>query len=136
MLVGLLLLAAPAAEQPARRATTGLHPQDSESREVKELNGLWRFRPDPAGGGLAAEARWQEGLPEPVLQMPVPSSYNDITQDRSLRDLLGLVWYERDFFALCATVDPALTGSDRDALWAFANTACEACEAACTAACS
>ena len=30
--------------------------------------------------------------------MPVPSSYNDITQDRSLRDLLGLVWYERDFF--------------------------------------
>ena len=98
MLVGLLLLAAPAAEQPARRATTGLHPQDSESREVKELNGLWRFRPDPAGGGLAAEARWQEGLPEPVLQMPVPSSYNDITQDRSLRDLLGLVWYERDFF--------------------------------------
>ena len=98
MLVGLLLLATPAAEQPARRAATGLHPQDSESREVKELNGLWRFRPDPAGGGLAAEARWQEGLPEPVLQMPVPSSYNDITQDRSLRDLLGLVWYERDFF--------------------------------------
>ncbi|RZF35643.1 hypothetical protein LSTR_LSTR010758 [Laodelphax striatellus] len=31
--------------------------------------------------------------------MPVPSSDNDITQERSLRDHVGFVWYERTFFA-------------------------------------
>lgn len=30
--------------------------------------------------------------------MPVPSSYNDITQDKSLRDHVGVVWYDRRFF--------------------------------------
>ncbi|XP_021357911.1 beta-glucuronidase-like isoform X2 [Mizuhopecten yessoensis] len=30
--------------------------------------------------------------------MPVPSSYNDITQDKSLRDFIGWVWYDREFY--------------------------------------
>ena len=30
--------------------------------------------------------------------MPVPSSYNDITQDAALRDHIGWVWYDREFF--------------------------------------
>lgn len=29
--------------------------------------------------------------------MPVPSSYNDVTQDKRLRDFLGWVWYQRTF---------------------------------------
>lgn len=28
--------------------------------------------------------------------MPVPSSYNDVTQDPTLRDFTGWVWYERE----------------------------------------
>lgn len=28
--------------------------------------------------------------------MPVPASYNDITQDSKLRDFIGWVWYERE----------------------------------------
>lgn len=28
--------------------------------------------------------------------MPVPASYNDITQDSRLRDFIGWVWYERE----------------------------------------
>lgn len=28
--------------------------------------------------------------------MPVPASYNDITQDAALRDFVGWVWYERE----------------------------------------
>lgn len=28
--------------------------------------------------------------------MPVPASYNDITQDPALRDFIGWVWYERE----------------------------------------
>jgi len=30
--------------------------------------------------------------------MPVPSSYNDITADGALRDFVGWVWYETDFY--------------------------------------
>lgn len=32
----------------------------------------------------------------PVIDMPVPASYNDITQDAALRDFIGWVWYERE----------------------------------------
>lgn len=30
--------------------------------------------------------------------MPVPSSYNDITQEKSLRDFVGWAWYDKEFF--------------------------------------
>ena len=30
--------------------------------------------------------------------MPVPSSYNDITEEASLRDHIGWVWYDREFY--------------------------------------
>ena len=30
--------------------------------------------------------------------MPVPSSYNDITTDKSLRDFTGWVWYDREVY--------------------------------------
>ena len=33
------------------------------------------------------------------MPMPVPSSYNDITQDRALRDFIGWVWYDREVYA-------------------------------------
>lgn len=33
-----------------------------------------------------------------MIPMPVPSSYNDITADRDLRDFVGWVWYERELF--------------------------------------
>ena len=31
--------------------------------------------------------------------MPVPSSYNDITQDRALRGFIGWVWYDKEVYA-------------------------------------
>lgn len=33
-----------------------------------------------------------------TIPMPVPSSYNDITEDNTLRDHVGTVWYDRKFF--------------------------------------
>lgn len=73
-----------------------LHPQESESREIKELGGLWNFRADP---GTGMRDRWQEsGVPPPTQYMPVPSSYNDLTQDQHLREHVGIVWYERTTF--------------------------------------
>lgn len=32
----------------------------------------------------------------PVIDMAVPASYNDITQDVTLRDFIGWVWYEKE----------------------------------------
>jgi beta-glucuronidase len=30
--------------------------------------------------------------------MPVPASYNDITEDMAVRDHVGVVWYDRTFY--------------------------------------
>lgn len=79
----------------ASNAAGLLHPQESETREIKDLCGLWRFRADYAGTGMP-ERWWASPLPEPTLRMPVPSSYNDLSQDRRLRDHVGAVWYELD----------------------------------------
>jgi beta-glucuronidase len=73
-----------------------LYPRESETREVKDLSGIWRFKVDFENEGL--ERRWYE---EPLVDprsMPVPCSYNDMTQEASVRDHIGYVWYERDFF--------------------------------------
>ena len=43
--------------------------------------------------------------------MPVPSSYNDITEEKSIRDHVGVVWYDRDFFA------PIYCGYDNLKVW-------------------
>lgn len=36
--------------------------------------------------------------------MPVPASYNDITQSKELRDFVGWAWYDNEFY-----VPPELT---------------------------
>lgn len=33
-----------------------------------------------------------------TIPMPVPASYNDITEDYDLREHVGTVWYDRKFF--------------------------------------
>ncbi|TNN64997.1 Beta-glucuronidase [Liparis tanakae] len=77
-----------------------LFPRESSSREVKELNGLWSFRADRSPNrNQGFERAWYKSrLAEtgPVIDMPVPASYNDITQDPTLRDFIGWVWYERE----------------------------------------
>ncbi|OQV24495.1 Beta-glucuronidase [Hypsibius exemplaris] len=83
-------------------ATCSLRPQTSETREIALLDGLWSFRVcgrDNPDEGFFNEwylksIKWMDG----TILMPVPSSYNDITQDKKLRDHVGWVWYEREFF--------------------------------------
>lgn len=53
-----------------------LRRQDSATRERKSLDGLWRFRIDPAGEGR--ELRWWRGPLRDAHEMPVPASYNDV----------------------------------------------------------
>ncbi|XP_077273342.1 beta-glucuronidase isoform X5 [Temnothorax americanus] len=79
-----------------------LYPRESESREVKSLDGLWDFVVSPEGDALKGYTeRWfTDDLSKvgEMMKMPVPSSYNDITTSRNLRDHVGAVWYQKTFF--------------------------------------
>ncbi len=73
-----------------------LYPYESETRERYKLDGIWQF---------LCENEIEEITPDTPfpcfkasLEMPVPASYNDITQDIALKDHVGWVWYRRDFF--------------------------------------
>ena len=70
-----------------------LRPQDTTTRERKNLNGLWRFALDQDNEGTASA--WFAGpLPE-ASEMAVPASFNDIAADAAVRDYFGDVWYQR-----------------------------------------
>ncbi|XP_029160975.1 beta-glucuronidase isoform X2 [Nylanderia fulva] len=80
-----------------------LYPRESESREVRSLDGLWDFIVSPEGDALKGfRERWytlnELSKVGEIIKMPVPSSYNDITTSRNLRDHVGAVWYQRTFF--------------------------------------
>jgi beta-glucuronidase len=68
-----------------------LRPQDTATRERKNLDGLWSFALDAAGTGRA-DAWFARALPA-SRDMAVPASFNDIVPE--LRDYSGDVWYQR-----------------------------------------
>lgn len=73
-----------------------LYPRESESRDVKDLSGIWRFRQDREEQGTPEG--WYKQPLAGTIPMAVPASFNDLTQDPALREHWGPVWYERDFF--------------------------------------
>ena len=73
-----------------------LFPQENETREVKDLSGIWQFKLDEHSEGYNKE--WFKQPLRETIPMPVPSSYNEMTQDPKIRDFVGDVWYERSFF--------------------------------------
>ncbi|XP_011179547.2 beta-glucuronidase [Zeugodacus cucurbitae] len=79
-----------------------LYPRESESREVRTLDGIWRFlQSDVADPMKGVRDGWYKAdldKVKPTRPMPVPSSYNDISAEMELRDHIGTVWYERTFF--------------------------------------
>uniref|UniRef100_UPI00358F49D0 beta-glucuronidase isoform X2 n=1 Tax=Myxine glutinosa TaxID=7769 RepID=UPI00358F49D0 len=80
---------------------SGLQPLGSESRQVLQLDGLWSFRLDssPDRNDGFKQTWYKRPLSEtgPVMDMPVPSSYNDLMQTPTDRDFVGWAWYERRF---------------------------------------
>lgn len=70
-----------------------LRPQESPTRELKSLDGLWRFRTDPDGRGRGE--RWFAAPLADARDMPVPSSFNEIVPDPALYEYVGEVWYQR-----------------------------------------
>lgn len=82
-----------------------LFPRDSETRESKSLDGIWKFRLSPAlKPEIGFKEQWYSKKNNWLLQegniwdMPVPSSYNDITTQQNVRDFVGWAWYFRTFF--------------------------------------
>ncbi|MFW5980855.1 MAG: beta-glucuronidase [Halanaerobiaceae bacterium] len=72
-----------------------LYPAESETRQVIDLSGIWNFQVDFKEEGR--EKEWYKGLPDPV-QVPVPASYNDLFTDKDIREHVGDVWYETEFY--------------------------------------
>ncbi|XP_058118648.1 beta-glucuronidase [Anopheles coustani] len=79
-----------------------LYPIESETRERKSLDGMWNFvRSDSNHPSQGIREKWfSDDLARfrKTIDMPVPGSYNDITEDAALRDHVGTVWYDRKFF--------------------------------------
>jgi beta-glucuronidase len=70
-----------------------LYPIMTTSRELIDLNGIWKFKLDP-GTGFAEE--WFARPLQEAIPMPVPASYNDLYEGEAFRDHIGWVWYERE----------------------------------------
>jgi beta-glucuronidase len=80
-------------------ATRGLlYPAGSETRQIRSLDGIWQFRLDEDGVGETERWFVMPDLPEPTIPMPVPASFNDITQNVTIHEHIGWVWNARDFF--------------------------------------
>ncbi|CAH1792744.1 unnamed protein product [Owenia fusiformis] len=89
---------------PPEQPITGgmLYPRETMTRDIKDLGGIWQFQVDLStwrNQSLVKEW-WKRPLAENVdhvLDMPVPSSYNDITANRSIQNFVGWAWYETTF---------------------------------------
>ena len=69
-----------------------LRPQDNGIRESRKLDGVWQFRVDTDNVGRD-EAWWQGRLPD-ARPVAMPSSYNDLFVDPSVKHHVGDVWYQ------------------------------------------
>ncbi|MFD2639101.1 beta-glucuronidase [Piscibacillus salipiscarius] len=70
-----------------------LYPITTDTRGVFDLNGIWNFKLD---GIELQESVSQKPLENPS-SMAVPSSYNDVSVIKEIRNHIGWVWYEREF---------------------------------------
>ncbi|KAJ5589080.1 hypothetical protein N7537_011758 [Penicillium hordei] len=80
------------AEQPLIK----LKPQRTSSRDLVNLDGLWKFT--LASGANDTSQPWSAPFPRGALECPVPASYNDIFVDRDIHDHVGWVYYQREVF--------------------------------------
>lgn len=73
-----------------------LFPQENAFREVKLLDGFWRFRPDKKSEGFVNG--WENGLGESaeIRTIAVPASWNE--QFNDLLNFHGKGWYEKEVY--------------------------------------
>ncbi|KAJ5382989.1 Glycoside hydrolase family 2 N-terminal [Penicillium concentricum] len=73
-----------------------LKPQRTSSRELVNLDGLWKFT--LASGQNDTAQPWTASFPKNSLECPVPASYNDIFVDTEIHGHVGWVYYQREVF--------------------------------------
>ena len=74
-----------------------LYPQNTITRQVIDLSGMWKFSFDFEEQG-EVKGYPQKGLKD-YIDMPVPASFNDFFTDKKYKEYLGDVWYEQTFYA-------------------------------------
>jgi len=70
-----------------------LKPQNSSSRELVNLDGIWDFKVDFKDEGF--QQNWAASKLDTSLDVAVPASYNDLFTDIAIREHVGWVWYQR-----------------------------------------
>uniref|UniRef100_A0A0K0FCB3 Beta-glucuronidase n=1 Tax=Strongyloides venezuelensis TaxID=75913 RepID=A0A0K0FCB3_STRVS len=79
-----------------------LFPQKNEIRTYDLLDGLWTFVMEKRNSiGYGFINKWHKlklSTFKNSSVMPVPSAYNDLGTDVELRDHVGWVWYQREYF--------------------------------------
>lgn len=70
-----------------------LYPKNSPTRSTILLDGIWDFCIDPGRDEPVIDGA-SAALPR-AEKMPVPASYNDLSQDIAVRDHIGWAWYQR-----------------------------------------
>ena len=72
-----------------------LYPKNTRTRTVIDLSGLWQFKFDfeEKGNALNYHKGFNDGI-----DMPVPSSFQDLFTDKKLKEYTGDVWYQKDFY--------------------------------------
>lgn len=70
-----------------------LRPQDTATRERKNLDGVWDFRLDTDSVGH--HDRWFAAALPSARPMAVPASFNDLLADQADREFFGDLWYQR-----------------------------------------
>jgi beta-glucuronidase len=70
-----------------------LRPCETATRDLKSLDGLWRFVLD-AGGRGREEGWWRQRLVG-AREIPVPASYNDLFAAADFKYHVGDAWYQK-----------------------------------------
>jgi beta-glucuronidase len=78
---------------PAEQPLIKLKPQRTSTRELVNLDGLWKFSLASSPNDTAQP--WTAPLPK-GLECPVPASYNDIFVNPEIHNHVGWVYYQRD----------------------------------------
>ncbi|KPM09415.1 Beta-glucuronidase-like protein [Sarcoptes scabiei] len=87
----------------SQKDSLSMQPKSSPTRMIISLDGVWNFRyvNYSLSPNYGFDNDWHikslDLIDNNYLRMPVPSSYNDITENRDLRDFVGWVWYDRKF---------------------------------------
>ncbi|CDW52889.1 beta glucuronidase [Trichuris trichiura] len=102
------------------RAGATLYPFESETREMKSLDGIWCFVSEESNSEFyGMKNKWFQRdicLFENSTRLAVPGSYNDQTQSQFLRRHVGWVWYQKNFF-----IGPAWQSTDKEVLLRFGS---------------